>query len=411
MDGSDNKNEPNRPFAWPSDRTNQKFFLAFQGGGARCASQIGMLEGFAERYPNAKVIGASGTSAGLLNATTFAEGYLQQGLQAGIERTRQLWTHMTNYQNKELGQIYRRLEEAAADHGTIGPLRASLKVTSEISQLWENNRAMWQRLMPGSNFGWDLSPMGIANAWLRPQKSHIIGLLDMMQEKGDPLRFDIIQKNAGKFDLIGNAVVAPQNGNPWHATDKDERVYGTKDIGPAVLAASGALPECSPAISFRGDKLIDGGFRANPNIVEAAEICQREGATLVVMRSRPGNAFPPHPHEPHDEDGKNAFFNGVLDRDLQLVRLQYPNLKIIVVEPTMLEEQNPRRLLSPTSEFHPQDIARRIEWGRQARWSELNSTSTLDIQPAVAARSVTGSYAQPSNGPQPGTQALRPALH
>ncbi len=210
-----------------SASTTRKVAVALQGGGSHGAFTWGVLDRLLEE-PTLEITGASGTSAGAMNAVVLVHGLVRGGTEEARRALRRFWA--------SIGKM----------HGV-----ADSTVSQRIA-----NSAVNQNLSP-----YDLNPSNF---------NPLHGLLTEM------IDFERLRSQ----NAVHIAVCAT---NVWSAV---RRVFNNKDISVDAVLASACLPHMSQAVEIDGEPYWDGGWTGNPAI--AAVLRDMDVRDLIVVRIDPG---------------------------------------------------------------------------------------------------------------------------
>lgn len=206
--------------------------LALQGGGAHGAFTWGVLDALLEdgRFD---LRGASGTSAGAMNAVVLAHGLLEGGREGAREALARFWTAVaSNGSLLNLG--------AGASDGRPSPM-ASLMLQ------WSGFFAPTQ-----------LNPLGYDP------------LRDIVEQQVD---FERLRGQRG-FDLF----IAATNANTGRL-----RLFRTPELSADAVLASACLPALYKAVEIDGEPYWDGAFAANPPVLPLLAECKVEDVLMVLL--------------------------------------------------------------------------------------------------------------------------------
>ena len=245
-------------------RKTLKINLALQGGGAHGAFTWGVLDRLLEEE-TLKIGWISATSAGSVNAVALAAGLAESGAQGAREKLREVW-HAVH-------------EAGVPDLMRLNPFLFSL-TRSSFSQ------------MTGMMSPYEFNPMGF-----------------------DPLRrllersIDFARIRASQQELLIAATEV--------ATGK-ARLFKRHELTVECVLASACLPTLHRAVEIGGKAYWDGGFSANPALVDLA----RESAvadTLLVMLNP--TVKPELPTGAREIAGhvNHLTFNAPLRRDVEMI--------------------------------------------------------------------------------------------
>lgn len=245
--------------------------LALQGGGAHGAFTWGVLDALLEdgRFD---LRGASGTSAGAMNAVVLAHGLLEGGRDGAREALARFWTAVAS--NGSLLNV-----GAGASDGRPSPM-ASLMLQ------WSGFFAPTQ-----------LNPLGYDP------------LRDIVQAQVD---FERLRANAG-FDLF----IAATNANTGRL-----RLFRRPEISADAVLASACLPALYRAVEIDGEPYWDGAFAANPPVLPLLAECRVEDVLLVLLSPTSHGDEPRTATEIRDRSQALAFNAAFLAEMRSLIRMR-----------------------------------------------------------------------------------------
>jgi NTE family protein len=218
------RHEP--PAAENSASTTRNVAVALQGGGSHGAFTSGVLDGLLEE-PTLNITGATGTSAGAMNATVLADALVRGGREEARRALRRFWA--------SIGKMH-----SAAD----GTANKSV-VNSTVSQ--------------------NLSPYDLNPSNFNPLRGLLTEMIDFERLRSQ--------------NAVHIAVCAT---NVWSAV---RRVFTNKDISVDAVLASACLPHMSPAVEIDGEPYWDGGWTGNPAIT--AILRDIDVHDLIIVRIDP----------------------------------------------------------------------------------------------------------------------------
>src|SRR5690554_5019383 len=206
--------------------------LALQGGGAHGAFTWGVLDALLEdgRFD---LRGASGTSAGAMNAVVLAHGLLEGGRDGARESLARFWRAVGG--NGSLLHV-----GAGASDGRPSPM-ASLML-------------QWSGFLAPEQF----NPLGYD-----PLRGIIEAQID----------FERLRTQDG-FDLFIAAT---------HANTGRLRLFRTPDISADAVLASACLPALYKAVEIDGEPYWDGAFAANPPVLPLLAECRVDDVLMVLL--------------------------------------------------------------------------------------------------------------------------------
>ena len=227
------------------DRLN----LALQGGGAHSAFTWGVLVRLLEA--DLRIEGISGASGGALNAVVLASGWLRGGSAGAAQALDELW--------REIGAL-----------AQISPLRAS-----GLGQLAADFAA--QFLSP-----YQLNPLGTNP--LRPVLERLVDFARLRTT--EPPRLFIAATDV----TTGRA-----------------RIFRNPELSVDVVLASACLPQMHQAIEIGGTPYWDGGFSANPPLLDLVEAGHVRDVVLVQINPLRAERAPRTPREIRNRIAEIAF--------------------------------------------------------------------------------------------------------
>lgn len=206
--------------------------LALQGGGAHGAFTWGVLDMLLEDG-RVDLRGASGTSAGAMNAVVLAHGLQQGGREGAREALERFWTAVAgNGSLLGLG--------AGASDGRSSPM-ASLML-------------QWSGFFAPAVF----NPLGYDP------------LRGIVEEQVD---FERLRAQR-RFELF----IAATNANTGRL-----RLFRTSELSADAVLASACLPALHRAVRIDGEPYWDGAFSANPPVLPLLAECRVEDVLLVLL--------------------------------------------------------------------------------------------------------------------------------
>jgi NTE family protein len=323
--------------------------LALQGGGSHGAFTWGVLDRMLDD-PTVKIIGATGTSAGAMNAAVLIDGLVRGGpgqARAGLRRYWEAVGAMPGF-----GSLFSNLSGEAAAMTPLESIPAYVEM-------------MNKRVSP-----YDLPPTA------NPLRSLLLEIID----------FDRLRSQE-EIQLVVCAT---------NVRTARRRVFTNKDISVDALLASACLPQFFRAVEIDGDPHWDGGWTGNPAL--APLILKVPECDLIVVRIDPVNrAETPHSLREIFERATEISFNSAFWLELgagaavarlaqhgllDLRALGNPRYHIIEAGPLM--EKFP---MSSKSNNYPPMLEYLHDLGRQTAdsWMAQNGDalglrSTLDLQ-------------------------------
>ena len=226
----------NRP---PAKQIN----LALQGGGAHGAFTWGVLERLMGDR-RLRIAGLSGTSAGAMNATVMADGFIKGRRDGAISAIREFW---------------RRVASA----GRMGTMATNA----------------WKGILGLADDGWNLDATPIFA--LFEMTTRMFSPYQLNPHDLNPLR-DIIEdlidfETLRSHDELKLFVTATnvKSGKP--------RVFRTQELTADVLMASACLPLLFKAIEIDGEYYWDGGYMGNPSIYPLVRECGSQDVVIIQI--------------------------------------------------------------------------------------------------------------------------------
>jgi NTE family protein len=221
---------PIRSF-WPRP---QQVNLALQGGGAHGAFTWGVLDYLLERGHH-RFEGASGTSAGAVNAVVLAHGLMCGGPDGAREALARFWTAVANSVPFELI--------------TRTPDGKGFKVSPALDFLLDLTHYF--------------SPAQLNPFALNPLRSVVEAQIDFERLRADsPLKLFIAATRANSGTL---------------------RIFRNAELSADAVLASACLPTIHHAIEIDGEPYWDGGYSANPAIFPLFYECRSPEILLVLL--------------------------------------------------------------------------------------------------------------------------------
>jgi NTE family protein len=211
--------------AWPPRRLS----LALQGGGSFGAFTWGVLDRLLEE-PNCDLDSISGASAGAVNAVLLASGFVEGGREGARSRLRRFWRRMTD-------------------------------------------EASFRSLMVIGGF----SPAGSSVAFGRGLSAQFdpLDLDPLRQVLATEIDFASLREPTCPRLLIATTKVR----------DGSLQIFRNKDLTADVLLASTCPPLIHCAVEIEGEAYWDGGFAANPPVVQLVR--DSEATDVLVVQITP----------------------------------------------------------------------------------------------------------------------------
>ena len=329
----------------------RKIALALQGGGAHGGFTWGVLDRLLEDE-TIEIIGATGTSAGAMNAVCLADGLVRGGHQEARRRLRQFWEAVGRMPGR--GSFF---------WGLSGEFQARMHM--EETPPFMALETMRRNLSPK-----DFNPMKF-----NPLRAPLEELID----------FDRLHAQKD-FKLV----VCATNVRTARA-----RNFSDDDVSVDAVLASACLPDLFPPVEIDGENYWDGGFTGNPSMVNLMRRLPKSDFIIVRIDPIIRKDLPRTPREIHDrvtELGFNTTFfieltaigavlklveDGELDRD------RFGRFNIHCIEASEhLEKIPPSTKLNNSPAFLEFlfDLGRRTAEGWLARHhADIGKRSTLDV--------------------------------
>ena len=219
----------------------RKVALALQGGGSHGAFTWGVLDRLLEEE-SIEIIGATGASAGAMNAVCLADGLAHGGPEQARRQLRRFW-----------------------------------KAIGEMPGL-------------GSLMGW---LPGETLAHMRIEQTPPYAMLDSLRRNLTPEQFNPLHVNPLR-DLLGQMIDFDRLRATKEvivqvcATNVEKarrRVFSNEDISIDAVMASATLPDLFPAVEIDGEHYWDGGFSGNPAM--AGLITRLPKCDFIIVRIDP----------------------------------------------------------------------------------------------------------------------------
>jgi NTE family protein len=214
--------------------------LALQGGGSHGAFTWGVLDRMLDD-PTVTIVGATGTSAGAMNATVLVDGLVRGGPVQARAGLRRYWEAVGAMPG--LGSFFSNISGEAA---AMTPLES---IPAYVEMM--NKR---------------VSPYDLPHTE-NPLRSLLLEIVD----------FDRLRSQE-ELQLVVCAT---------NVRTARRRVFTNKDISVDALLASACLPQLFPAVEIDGEPHWDGGWTGNPAL--APLILKVPECDLIVVRIDPVN--------------------------------------------------------------------------------------------------------------------------
>ncbi len=216
-------------------RKSRHLNLALQGGGAHGAFTWGVIDRLLEE-PSLKLGWLSGTSAGAINAVAVAAGLAEDGPAGARRKLREVWEAVIEAGSPELLRYY--------------PFLNSFSRSQAMSQI-------------GTQIGSMFSPYEF-----------------------NPLGFDPLRKLLETHIDFAKLRAFPDIGLLIAATDVATgraRLFRRHEVTIEAVLASTCLPQMHHAVEIEGRAYWDGGFSANPDLLNLAGESPVGDSLLVLL--------------------------------------------------------------------------------------------------------------------------------
>lgn len=240
--------------------------LALQGGGAHGAFTWGVLDQLLER-PDLEIGWISATSAGALNAVVLASGMADGGPQEARAKLRRLWEAIH--------------KAGVPEFIRLNPMMASFSSLSAAS-------GMAKMFSP-----YDFNPLGFD-----PLRGLLTNLVDFSKLRAAP----------GIELLIAATDIG--SGRP--------RFFRRQEITIEAVLASACLPTLHHAVEIDGRAYWDGGYSANPDLVQLA-LASPVSDTLIVLLNPTSTQKTPTTTQEIAQETNRLTFNAPLLRDVAII--------------------------------------------------------------------------------------------
>lgn len=239
---------------------NRSINLALQGGGAHGAFTWGVLDRLLDE-PHLDFSWVSGTSAGAVNAVALASGLAEGGREEARARLAAVWHAVRDAGLPEFLQM--------------NPLIAGM------------------RKFAGAFSPYELNPLGI---------DPLRGLLE------DNIDFKAIRSDSSLKLMIATTDVATGA----------RRLFRTGEIDVDVVLASACLPSLQAAVQIDGRFYWDGGFSANPDLINLAAESRTRDTLIIQINPSEASDVPTQAKEIADHVNRITF-NQPLRSDIAMV--------------------------------------------------------------------------------------------
>jgi NTE family protein len=240
--------------------------LALQGGGAHGAFTWGVLDHILERDTH-EIGWVSGTSAGAINAVAMASGLAEGGKSAARAKLRHMWENIA--------------KAGVPDFARMNPFLMGWTRSESLSNM--------ARMFSPS----ELNPMG-----LDPLRKLLSETID----------FDRLRKSAPVELMIAATDLATGRA----------RIFRRHEITLDVVMASACLPTLHPAVVIDGRAYWDGGFSANPDLIQLALMSPHDDTIIVLLNPTTVRSVPTSVQEIAANTNRLTF-NAPFLRDIKII--------------------------------------------------------------------------------------------
>ena len=251
------------------------FYLALQGGGAHGAFTWGVLDLLLDD-DSIEIQGASGTSAGAMNAALLASGYATNGRQGAKEALYSFWKSVS--------------ESAVNSPFKRTPIDVWLgRWTLDHSPLFQVAELMGRLTSP-----YDV-PFDLGNPLKPILEKHI--------------DFDAVQSGPIKIFVTATNVRTGRG-----------KVFRGKEITADALLASACLPTLFKSVIIDGEAYWDGGYSGNPTLTPLIRECDSDDTILVQLNPIERPEIPTRAYNILSRLNEISF-NAVLQQELRMMSL------------------------------------------------------------------------------------------
>jgi NTE family protein len=215
--------------------------LALQGGGAHGAFTWGVLDRLI-RDKRIYIDGLSGTSAGAINATVFAHGFIKGGREGACDALALFWKAVSDKTTKAPGLEFARMFTPSADKWNVDQSPAFM-FADYMTRMFSPTQ---------------LNPMDY-----NPLREILTEQVDFAAlRKRKEVKLFVAATNVRTCKL---------------------RVFTTEEMYVECLLASACLPLTFKAVEFEGEQYWDGGYLANPPIAPLIHECVSKDVVIVQI--------------------------------------------------------------------------------------------------------------------------------
>lgn len=280
--------------------------LALQGGGSHGAFTWGVLDRLLEDG-SLRIDGASGTSAGAMNAAVMATGFAQGGALGARQALSRFWQDVSG---------------VPACFGVVGEAAGPADPVRPPTPAWIFNRSAW----PG---------MAAWEAWLRLWSPYQLNPFNL-----DPLR-DIVRRHVDVDALRDGPIkvfvtaTSVRTGQP--------RVFSGEDLSIEALMASACLPHSAQTVVIDGEPFWDGGFSGNPALWPLVYGTESDDVLLIQINPRQHEGIPRTASEIDDRINEITF-NASLVAELRAISFVQRLLRDRRIDPTRYKQMRLHRV-------------------------------------------------------------------
>lgn len=259
-----------------SERSVKKVAIAMQGGGAHGAFAWGIMDRLLEE-DDLYFEGASGTSAGGMNAASLIDGVIHGGNAGARAKLNDYWRGMA-----ELSK-------------TISPYQ--LNPIDKYNKYYNLDRSPGPILM--NILGEFLSPYQMNPTNYNPFEDYLRNFFD----------FQAIRENKEHKIFLGAT----------HVKTGKVKIFSNDQFCPDALMASACLPFLYQAAKVDGEYYWDGGYIANPAIYPLIYDCEAKDIILIQL-TRTHCAELPKTHAEIKDRYKEITYNNCLVREMRSIK-------------------------------------------------------------------------------------------
>jgi NTE family protein len=253
-----------------------KVDVALQGGGAHGAFTWGVLDRLLADE-TVEITALSGASAGAMNAAVAASG-LARGGREGARRS--------------LASFWEAVNTGAR---TLAPFIA---VFDEFPK-WTSATASWLNLLSGAQLS------------VTPHPSNGRPAQMLLEE---------IVADHVDFDALRSADAPRLFVSATNAKSGAARIFRNDDVSVDALIASACLPLAFPAVRIEGEDYWDGGYSANPPLVQLVQESGNHDLILVTVNPISRRRTPSSPDKIPDRISELTF-NQTLTKDIRAITM------------------------------------------------------------------------------------------